>query len=138
MVTPDDDSPVESRPLVLEDLTRLCAELNRLGARYIVIGGMAVIQAGFGCATEDVDLLLAGDEPNVAAVRSALMILPNGAACELATTDLKRYTVVRVADEVVVDLLTRACGIDFEEAAPSVERVTIDGVRVPSATPSFC
>jgi len=137
MVTPHDDPPLESRPPVLEDLTRLCAELNRLGARYIVIGGMAVIQAGFVRATEDIDLLIASDEPNVAAVRNALMILPDGAACELATTDLERYTVVRVADEIVVDLLTRACGVDFEEAARSIERVSIDGVPIPFATPEL-
>lgn len=57
MVDADDGPPLESRPPVLEDLTGLRAELNARGARYVVIGGMAVIQAGFVRATEDIDLL---------------------------------------------------------------------------------
>ena len=53
MVAKDDDPPLESRPPVLEDLTHICSELNARGARYVVVGGMAVIQAGFVRATED-------------------------------------------------------------------------------------
>jgi hypothetical protein len=36
----------------LKDLSRLCAELNRLGARYVVVGGFAVIQAGYARFSE--------------------------------------------------------------------------------------
>ena len=42
----------------LADLVSLCRSLNREGARYVVIGGMAMIQAGFVRATEDIDLLV--------------------------------------------------------------------------------
>ena len=31
-----------TRPPQKEDLVKLCEELNRLGARYIVIGGLAM------------------------------------------------------------------------------------------------
>ena len=35
-----------SRQPRLEDLTKICAALNREGARYILIGGFAVIAGG--------------------------------------------------------------------------------------------
>jgi len=137
MVDEYDDPPLESRPPVLEDLIGLCSQLNLLGARYVVVGGMAVIQAGFVRATEDIDLLIDGDQENVALVRKALMTLPDGAARDLELTDPVQYTVVRVADEIVVDLLTRACGVDFVAAQGSVEIVEIDGVPIPFATPEL-
>ncbi len=43
----DDGAAAEARPAGLEDLVALCRSLNREQAKYIVIGGMAIIQAGF-------------------------------------------------------------------------------------------
>lgn len=40
------------RPPLEEDLVNLCRELNDRGARYIVVGGLAIIQAGLARATE--------------------------------------------------------------------------------------
>jgi hypothetical protein len=37
-------SSPEARPPLLEDLVSLCRNLNHEGARYVVIGGMAIIQ----------------------------------------------------------------------------------------------
>ena len=56
MVDEDDGAVEESRPAGLTDLVELCRSLNREGADYVVIGGMAIIQAGFVRATEDIDL----------------------------------------------------------------------------------
>ena len=105
MVDPDDGAGLESRPPVLEDLLKICRALNEQGARYIVVGGMAVIQAGFVRATEDIDLLVEGSPENFARVQAGLSVLPDGAVREVTAEDLERYVVVRVADEVVVDLL---------------------------------
>jgi len=47
------------------DLTGLCAELNRLNARYVV-DGFAIIQAGYVRLTSDIDLLVENlPSPNV-------------------------------------------------------------------------
>ena len=43
----DDGSAAEARPAGLADLIALCRSLNREQAEYVVIGGMAIIQAGF-------------------------------------------------------------------------------------------
>lgn len=137
MVDENDGPPLESRPPALEDLVGLCTELNDRGAQYVVIGGMAVIQAGFVRATEDIDLLIAADQPNVELVRDALMTLPDSVARELDTADPLKYTVVRIADEIVVDLLTRACGIDYEMASESIVTVHIQGVAIPFASPGL-
>ena len=131
----DADAPLEARPPLLEDLVSLCRDLNREGARYVVLGGMAVIQAGFVRATNDVDLLIDTSPENQERVRRALMALPDGAVRDLAPDDLDRYVVVRVADEFVVDLMKSACGIDYAEASRLVDVVCIQGVSIPFASP---
>ena len=45
-----------------------------------------------------------------------------------------KYKVVRVADEVVVDLMGSACGIDFKSAQNQIEVHEIDGVKIPFAS----
>lgn len=134
-MVPPDDVPLEARPPRLADLVMLCRRLNEAGARYIVIGGMAMIQAGFVRATEDIDLLIDTLPENIARVRQALRSLPDKAVDEMADTDLDRYVVVRVADEIVVDLMKAACGVAYNEASALASPVTIDGVPIPFATP---
>ena len=40
------------------DLARICHALNQAGARYVLIGGFAVIAHGLGRPTKDIDLLV--------------------------------------------------------------------------------
>lgn len=116
------------------DLLRICRALNEAGARYIVIGGMAMVWHGFNRGTEDIDLLVDRAVENVARLRQALSILPDNAVQEVRDTDIFDYGVVRVADEVVVDLMGLACGIDFATASSEIEWQEIEGVRVPFAS----
>jgi hypothetical protein len=112
----------------------LCRELNARGARYIVVGGMAIVQQGFVRATEDIDLLIEKSQENQERVRMALETLPDKAVREMTPTDLENYLVVRVLDEIVIDLMLQACGIAYEEAISEVERVVIDDVEIPFAS----
>lgn len=123
-----------SRPPQRTDLVTLCQNLNAHDAHYIVVGGMAVIQHGFLRATEDVDLLLEDSEQNVDRVRRALEVLPDKAIREMEPGDLEKYTVVRVADEIIVDLMLRTCGITYDDAKDDVEWVDLEGVRIPFAS----
>jgi hypothetical protein len=41
-----------------------------------------------------------------------------------------------VADEIVVDLMALACGIDYSAAAADSRTLTIDGVQIPVASPA--
>ncbi|HUH02704.1 MAG TPA: hypothetical protein VML75_11980 [Kofleriaceae bacterium] len=87
----DDDAPLESRPPTIDDLVDLCRHLNEEGARYIVIGGMAILQLGFVRATED----------------------------------------------IVVDLMKSACGIQFDEARDGIVGADVQGVTIPFAGPAL-
>ncbi len=137
MVDPDDVTGKESRPPTIDDLLHLCHELNVRQAKYIVIGGMAMIQAGFVRATEDIDLLIEASSDNQAAVRSALETLPDKAVRELRDGDLEQYVVVRIADEIVVDLLLSAAGITYDAASSEILVVDIRGVAIPFASPEL-
>jgi hypothetical protein len=117
-----------------DDLLKLCAALNSQGSKYIVIGGMAMNQHGMLRATEDIDLLVESSPENQEKVRRALEVLPDKAVKEMNETDLDSYTVVRVADEVVVDLMLAACGITYDEAVNEIETREIRGVSIPFAS----
>jgi hypothetical protein len=69
----------------------------------------------------DIDLIVARDRENEAKVFSALSTLPDNAARELQPGELLQYNVIRVADEVLVDLMGSAGGIDYGQAARQAE-----------------
>ena len=129
------DGPYAREPQV-EDLVRICRALNDAGARYILIGGFAVIAHGGARTTKDIDLLVDASLDNVARVKQALRILEDRAIDQVDDTDIARYTVVRVADEIVIDLMALACGIDYTDAAKDATTLTIDGVTIPVASPA--
>lgn len=125
------------RPPEKEDVIALCRELNRRGCSYILVGGFAVIQAGLPRTTSDVDLLMDASLENEHRVFEALAVLPDGCVRELDPGDVAKYTVVRVADEILVDLMASASGITYEEAAQSIIVHEIDGVPIPFASPEL-
>lgn len=137
MVPPDDDAELSSRPPTVGDLAALCRRLNEESAAYVVIGGMAMIQAGFVRATEDIDLLVEASPQNQERIRRALMSLPDQAVRDVRPEDLAEYQVVRVADEIVVDLMIRASEIDYAAARESVRIVELRGVPIPFASPEL-
>jgi predicted nucleotidyltransferase len=124
-----------SREPTVEDLRNLCRELNQRGAKYVVIGGFAIRAAEYARQTMDVDLIVAADLENEAKVFGALSTLPDNAVRELQPGELRRYNVIRVGDEIVVDLMVTAGGIDYAEAAKDVVIREVDGVAIPFASP---
>lgn len=112
------------------DLVSLARELNRLGVAYVVVGGFAINRLGFVRATEDIDLLIARDLANQALVKQALDILPDHAIRELGDEDIAHWVVVRVNDDITVDLMTEACGVCYEDAIDGIETEMIDGVPI--------
>ncbi|HVT43367.1 MAG TPA: DUF6036 family nucleotidyltransferase [Thermoanaerobaculia bacterium] len=109
----DQDDRGYSRAPELEDLLALCKALNAKEVRYVLIGGFAVILHGFVRATKDIDLLVDASPENVQRLKRAMAVLPDNAIGMIA--------VVRIADEIVVDLLKDACGVDYERAAKEIE-----------------
>jgi hypothetical protein len=128
-VDQDPDVP-EVRPPTVDDIRRICRSLDEAGARYVLIGGFAVILHGGVRTTKDIDLLVDPEPENVERLKRALSVLEDNAATEIDAADLQKYTVVRVADEVMVDLLAGACGVTWAQASQSAKVVDLDGVRV--------
>ncbi len=122
-----------SRAPEKEDFLQLCRELNLRGCRYSVVGGFAIIHLGLLRATGDIDLLIDSSLENEAKVFDALATLPDGCVRELEPGEVAKYTVVRVADEIIVDLMGSASGITYEEALPGVVLREIGGVDIPFA-----
>ena len=130
------DDAASARAPEPEDVARICRALNHAGARYLLIGGFAVIAYGAGRFTKDIDLLIDDAPDNVARVRQALSVLADNAAAEVADLDVRTHTVVRVVDEVIIDLMGRACGIAYSEAIADAEAREIEGVSIPIASPA--
>ena len=115
----------------VDPLLRVCALLNKHSAKYLIIGGHACILHGLVRTTEDVDLLVEDSEDNLRRVIAALSEMEDGAAKELTPRDLHENVVVKIADEVEVDVSRSAWKIDYAAAAKSALRTEIDGIEIP-------
>ena len=56
------------------------------------------------------------------------------AARELEPGEIEKYEVVRVADEIVVDLMSRASDLTYEDAKDEIIFREVEGVRLPFAS----
>lgn len=132
-----DTRPLEAREPSTEDLAFLCERLNEAGARYLILGGFAMRAAGYDRRTMDIDVLVDVSGDNEARVIAALSLLSDGAARELVPGDIAEYVVIRVADEIVVDLMQSASGFDYATAAADVVHHRVGSVDVPFASPAL-
>jgi hypothetical protein len=85
----DPDDGTHTRAPEPEDLVRIFRALNQAGARYVLIGGFAVIAHGAGRFTRDIDLLVDEAPENVARLKQGLCVLADNAAAEIAETDIR-------------------------------------------------
>jgi hypothetical protein len=131
----DEDDDQCARAPEPEDVVRICRALNESGAHYLLIGGFAVIAHGAGRFTKDIDFLVDDAPDNVARLKRGLSVLADNAAAEVADDDIQRHVVVRVADEVIVDLMGRACGISYAEAVRDAETLEREGISIKVASP---
>ncbi len=132
----DQDDAAYARAPEPGDLARLCRALNDAGARYVLIGGFAVIAHGAARFTKDIDLLVDDNPDNIARVKQGLSVLADNAAEGVGDDDVRQHVVVRVADEIVVDLMGRACGLTYADVAADMTLREIEGVSIPVASPA--
>ncbi|MBA2257513.1 MAG: nucleotidyltransferase [Acidobacteria bacterium] len=130
------DDPAYARAPEPEDVVRICRALNEAGARYLLIGGFAVIAHGAARFTKDIDLLVDDTPDNITLVKRGLSVLADNAAADVAETDVRDHVLVRVADEIIVDLMGKACGVSYTDAIADVEQLDLGGVSVPVASPA--
>jgi hypothetical protein len=112
-------------------LLRVCSLLNKHNARYLIIGARACWLHGYIRATMDVDILIPEDVENHARIIAALAELEDHAAAELTPQDFVENIVVKIADEVEVDVSTRAWKVTYDNAIARSLKTSIQGVEVP-------
>lgn len=118
----------EPRPVTKKELWDLLQSLADHQVDYVLIGGQALNLHGFMRGTQDVDLLLPMDQINGQRVIDALSILPERASLEVDPEWLMEPGTVRVADAIVVDLMTVAAnGETYESLKPHIQRHEKDG-----------
>jgi DNA-binding LacI/PurR family transcriptional regulator len=61
--------------------------------------------------------------------------LPDKAARELQPGEIEEYTVVRVHDEITIDLMKAACGLTYDDVKEDVVIANVGGVPIPFASP---
>lgn len=115
-----------------DPLLKLLARFQVEGVKYILVGGQAVRLNGFVRATEDIDILLPSSIANGHRVIKALDFLPSSKdlVAEWFQVTADEPENIRVADELLIDLLFAANGQTFESLAAHVRVLTVEGVEV--------
>jgi hypothetical protein len=115
-----------------DDLLELLRRFQQEGVEYILVGGHAVRLNGFVRATEDIDILLPSSLENGRRVRRALSFLPSSAELDPAwfEVDPSAPENIRIADEILIDLLFAANGEDYQSLKPHVRTLVTEGVEI--------
>lgn len=122
------------------DVTRaVLTELEREGVRYAVFGAVALNLHGIPRATEDLDIFIAPDRENVAALKRALTSVFHDPEIEQITADdlLGDYPAIQYAPPTGrfwIDVLTRL-GELYSYANLETERLDFDGLMISVVTP---
>lgn len=96
---------------------------------------MAMVEHGMPRFTEDLDLLYEISRPNQLKIREVLARLPQKAILEIdESEDMAAIGTIRVNDDITVDLLPSACGVDYHAAKQRIVLREHDGVLIPYAT----
>ncbi len=113
---------------------KLLALLAESEVRFVVVGGIAVTLHGYVRLTEDVDLLVADDVPNLERLLGALKHFGEGFAAELAPADFDDTEgAIRIVEETEschIDLFTRMSGRRYEDVLADAETFEIRGLPV--------
>lgn len=115
------------RDLVLQ----VCEALNRVQARYLIIGGIACVLHGYARATDDVDILIERTAANAKRVLDALGRLGWGFAQEWSPKEILTRPITVIGDDPAVDVFTVAWTVKYEEVIARAEVVDVDGVPIP-------
>lgn len=119
-----------SRPATIDDLKTIIRSLNDNQVPYILIGGYALFAHGYHRATEDIDILIPKGLATGMLVKKALMVLADHSAQNLENEWFDEGDNIRLADEVVVDILFNACGETYESLKNHIEIIDLDGLPV--------
>lgn len=114
-------------------LLRLLGRFREEGVEYVLVGGQAVRLNGYLRATEDVDVLVKATRVNGEKIIRALSFLESSRELEAAwfvpAVD-GGVENIRIADDLLVDLLFSANGETYDSVQPHVRELIIEGTPV--------
>jgi hypothetical protein len=77
-----------------------------------------------------IDLLVPARRDSAGPIQRSLLVLPDRAAAGVSPDWFEEGETIRIADEIVVDLVFRTCGETYETLRAFEEVVDLDGVPV--------
>jgi len=113
-------------------LVKLLQRFQEESVRYVLVGGQAVRLNGFLRNTEDIDILLPHSVENGQRVIRALSFLRSAADLDAqwfaSSTDEPEN--IRVADDLLIDLLFAANGETFNSLQQHIKTLRIEGIDI--------
>ncbi|OGS44530.1 MAG: hypothetical protein A2539_01380 [Elusimicrobia bacterium RIFOXYD2_FULL_34_15] len=119
-----------SRPATVEDLKKVIKSLNDNKVDYLLIGGYAIQAHGYIRTTTDIDILVPADKTTGEKVIKALLVLPDKHAKNIDLSWFEEKDTIRLADEVVVDIMFNACGETYDSLKKYAETIELDGINI--------
>ncbi len=114
-------------------LLDLLARFREEGVEYVLVGGQAVRLNGYLRATEDIDVLVRPTRFNGEKIIRALQFLRSSkdldAGWFVPSAD-GTIENIRVADDLLIDLLFAANGETYESIQPHIRELEIEGTPV--------
>ena len=114
---------------LLELLARFCDE----GVEYVLVGGQAVRLNGYLRATEDIDVLVKPTRINGERIIRALSFLASAKDLDpdwFVPADGGDIENIRVADDLLIDLLFAANGETYASVQPHVRELIVEGTPI--------
>ena len=114
-------------------LLRMLGRFREEGVEYVLVGGQAVRLNGYLRATEDVDVLVKATRINGEKIIRALSFLESSKELDAAwfvPADDGDVEKIRIADDLLVDLLFSANGETYESVQSHVRELIIEGTPV--------
>lgn len=118
------------RPATIEDLKKVIKSLNDNKADYLLIGGYAIQAHGYIRTTTDIDILVPADKTTGKKIIQALLILSDKSAKDIDLSWFEEKNTIRLADEVVVDIMFNACGETYDSLKKYAETIDYEGVQI--------
>jgi hypothetical protein len=118
---------------ISDPVLQLLQRFHDEGVEYVLVGGQAVRLNGFLRATEDVDVLVKATRGNGEKIKRAMDFLP--AASDLVSdwfvaNSNDEIENIRVADDLLVDLLFSANGQTYESVQPFIREIVVEDVLI--------
>jgi hypothetical protein len=116
-----------------DPLLHLLGRFHQEGVEYVLVGGQAVRLNGYVRATEDIDVLVRASRENGERVIRALSLLQSSEELDadwFLPPDDGTVENIRVADDLLIDLLFSANGETYESVQPHIRELTIEGTPI--------